>query len=178
MQTYQLSKAYELAVIFLRRLKRDLYCGVKEMQAEYADSDETNFSVSSSLSYQPLRPGVVWGRNWQTGWFRFCGKFSDMPEAGCEPVIRINTGSEALLYSPAGKALTGLTAFCWFENDFVREIYYPEENAAAPGEDFVLYAAVTANKLAGMKVDYDPPADLEHNGSFDAVFTAAAAPPT
>ncbi len=173
MQPYQLKKSYELASIFLRRLRRDLYCGSLPMYAAYAAADSTDFKDCLALDYHTIAPQTVWGRNWQTGWFRFIGSFSEPTEKCCVPVIRINTGSEALLYSSDGKALSGLTAFCWFENDFIRDLYYPEESAAAPGTEFVLYTAVTANKLAGMTVDYDPDFVTENNGDFDAVFNGA-----
>ena len=173
MQPYHIKKSKELAGHFLRRLNRDLYCGSAPMKAEYALSPSTNFADCKTLDYQLITPGTVWGRLWQTGWFRFSGKFVPAPEPGCEPLIRLSTGSELLLYSPQGKALTGLTAFCWFEDDFIRDIYHPEETAAAPGEEFVLFGAVTANALAGVKVDLDPTADLEKNGEFEAVFKTA-----
>jgi len=174
MQPYQIRKAYELAEKFQSRLPRDLYCASTPMQAFFAPcSQQTPFDAKDTLEYRSIVPGTVWGSNWQTGYFRFDGCFTAPPEKDLTPVCRINTGSEALLYDVNGKALSGLTAFCWFKDDFIRDIYHPAANVAVPGKAFTFFCAVTANKLAGMDVDYDPPFNADSNGSFQACFKTA-----
>ena len=174
MQPYQVKKAFELAEIFQQRLQRDLYCCRQAMQCEFASCPQaTPFSESLGLSYQSITPGEKWGSNWQTGYFRFTGCFLPPAEADLIPVCQINTGSEALLYDVNGKALSGLTAYCWFKDDFVRDIYYPAVQTVEPGKEITYYCAVTANKLAGLDVNYDPPFAMQSNGSFTACLQIA-----
>jgi len=174
MQPYQVKKAYELAEKFQARLQRDLYCAIQPMKAVFAPTDRAmGFGECDTLEYKAITPGEVWGRTWQNGWFKFSGSFARVKEKNLIPACRINTGSEALLYDVNGKALSGLTAYCWFKDDFIREIYYPGKSAPASGLEFKLYCAVTANKLAGLDVDYDPPFGAEVNGSFEARFKCA-----
>jgi alpha-mannosidase len=174
MQPYQIKKAFELAEIFQNRLQRDLYCGRQAMQCEFASCLQgTPFAGSLDLAYRAITLGEKWGEAWQTGYFRFSGCFLPPPEADLIPVCQINTGSEALLYDVNGKALSGLTAFCWFKDDFVRDIYYPAAETVEPGRVITYYCAVTANKLAGLDVNYDPPFAMQSNGSFTACLQIA-----
>ena len=172
MHQYDLKKAFDLSERFERRLKRDLFCDISAMKCEFAlASKQTPFAERLKLKYHPIANGEIWGRTWQTGWFHFTGKLGKMPEANTVPIVRINTGSEALLFSGKGKALSGLTSFCWFADDFVREEYYPPISIAGKAVEF--WCAVTANKLAGMDVDYDPSYAAEENGTFNAQFKFA-----
>ena len=172
MHPYDQKKAFELAERLARRLRRDLFCAMAPLKSEFALAGrQTPFDERLSLTYRPIAPGEVWGRTWQTGWFHFTGKLPRRPEQECVPVVRINTGGEALLFDASGKALTGLTAFCWFADDFVREEYFPPK----PPRALDYWCAATANKLAGLDVDYDPALAAEANGSFEARFTLAEA---
>ena len=175
MQPYHIQRAYERVTVFLRHLKRDWFCGLQPLEAQFALANaDTPFDKRTTLTYHQIHPGKCWGHTWQTGWFHFTGTMPVCSTESCVPVIRINTGSEALLFSPTGKALTGLTSFCWFENDFVREEYFPPSDTLA-GSPLDYWCAVTANKLAGLTVDYDPPYSAEENGMFDAYFKMAEA---
>ena len=101
----------------------DIYPESMYLDAEYAVSKKpVPFKDRLELHYRPAGEGDVWGESWDSAWFHLTGT---VPEsfAGREICLRLNIGSELLLFDADGVPLYGLTGYSVFNTSFFKDCY-------------------------------------------------------
>ncbi|MDR2078358.1 MAG: hypothetical protein LBP74_01385, partial [Treponema sp.] len=108
--------ALEYPLLFrrLRRIRKEIYSIKAPLYAEIRRSAEPEpFEGIRDRAFVPVQPGEVWGRKQDCAWLRIRG---DVPRGLKNPVILLQNTGEALVYTPEGEALTGLSSV-WFPFD-------------------------------------------------------------
>ncbi|MDR3144818.1 MAG: hypothetical protein LBU21_00920, partial [Treponema sp.] len=106
----------EYPVLFrrLRRIRKEIYAVKTPLYAEIRRSAEPEpFEGIGDRVFTPVRPGEVWGRKLDCAWLHIRG---DVPPGLKNPVILLKNTGEALVYTPEGEALAGLSSV-WFPYD-------------------------------------------------------------
>ena len=113
------------------------------------DEDPIPFDQMDDRGWNSFEEGQVWGQNWHSGWFRLR---AEVPEewAGKQVVARLNFGGEALVVSPDGEPLQGLTGGSAFLEPFVRDRYRLIEECEG-GEEIELLIEAAANEMFGIR---------------------------
>ena len=128
----------------------DIYPESVYLDAEYAVSKKpVPFKDRLELHYRPAGEGEVWGESWDSAWFHLTGT---VPEsfAGREICLRLNIGSELLLFDAAGVPLYGLTGYSVFNTSFFKDCYVLKN--AKPGDRIEVWCEGAANHLFGVNL--------------------------
>ena len=141
--------------IFLDRVKaltagryREMYPESVELAAEYALSKEpVPFRDRLKLNYRPIREGEIWGEAWDNAWFHVAGTVPDS-FAGKELCLRLNTGSELLIFDKSGVPVYGLTDRSIYDSRYSKE-RFPLKGVKAGGR-IDLWFEAAANGLMGI----------------------------
>lgn len=153
---------------FNRRAMKAIVQETVPLEASFARSSEpVRFEHRTKLAYSSIEVGEVWGKTWESAWFRLTG---DIPNSysGKPVVAQIDLGGEGLVFLPNGKILQGITNGSVFDTEFGRDIVRLSE-AAVGGEHIELWVEAAANGLFGMFCDLDPGPDATNRyGQYDA----------
>ncbi|MDD3732327.1 MAG: alpha-mannosidase 2c1, partial [candidate division Zixibacteria bacterium] len=138
------------------------------LEAAFAVSSEpVKFIERTKLSYIPIKTGEIWGRTWESAWFRLVGTVP-ADWSGKTVVAQLDLGGEGLVYLPDGKALQGITNGSVFDTEFGRDIVRLHDSCSG-GEPVELWVDATASGLFGMFCDLDPgPKATNRYGCYDA----------
>lgn len=122
----------------------------RPFEATFALSrDPVPLRDSFGLDRQPVSEGEVWGRTWESGYFRL--KATVPAEwKGKAVAAWLDFGGEGLIYSPAGEPLYGITNGSSFTERYAKDVYrlFP---ACQGGESVELWVEAAANNLFGIK---------------------------
>ncbi len=153
---------------FNRRAMKAIVKETVPLEASFARSSEpVGFEHRTKLAYSSIEVGEVWGKTWESAWFRLTG---DLPDSyrGKPIVAQIDLGGEGLVFLPNGKILQGITNGSVFETEFGRDVVRLSESASG-GERIELWVEAAANGLFGMFCDLDPGPDASNRyGQYDA----------
>ncbi len=149
---------------FIKRVRMRILSSSIQFTAEYGHSYKpTLFNKRLSLKYKKIKEGDVWGKEWESAWFRLT---TIVPASWKEKkiVANLNFGSEGLVFSDTGEPLQGLSSGSVYDAGFKRSIY-PLINSCKGGENIELWVETAANGLFGtdLKSDHD---DRKINGTF------------
>ena len=125
----------------------DIYPAAVALDAECAVSrDPVPFRERLKLHYHPVYEGEVWGRTWESAWFHVT---ATVPEAfaGKELCLKLNTGSELLLFDPKGVPLYGLTGYSVYNTNYFKDTYVLGK--LEPGSRVDCWCEAAANNLFG-----------------------------
>jgi len=87
---------------FASRLLRFVVASEVPLAAECSTtSDPVPFARRLEHPYRPVAEGEVWGRTWESGWFRLTGQVPSSWRGACV-VAGLNLGSEACVFSAVG----------------------------------------------------------------------------
>jgi alpha-mannosidase len=112
------------------------------------------FADKPKTGYAAIAEGAVWGRTWQSGWFRLRGTVP-AAWAGKQVVAWLDTSSEGLVYDNAGRAIQGVTHGSIFDAKANRP-YVPLYRCAAGGESVDLWLEASASMLFGVAAFGNP----------------------
>ena len=140
---------------FIRRLSESFYEEKIPLTAEYCKFNPmVPFSSRLEGRYKSIRPGRVWGKNWDHAWFHLTGSVP-IEWKGKKICARINLGSEALIFSKNGTPIYGLSvASLWPMQDFKRERFDICQSARG-GEIVELWIEASAAQLFGLQLMND-----------------------
>ena len=157
---------------FYSRAVRNIITDSIPLIATYARSaDAVGFENRTRLSYAPIQPGEVWGRTWESAWFRLACTVPDSWR-GSTVVAQIDLGGEGLVFLPNGTMLQGITNGSVFDTEFGRDIVRLFQPCSG-GEEVELWIEAAANGLFGMFCDLDPGPDSANlYGYYDAKVNA------
>ena len=132
------------------------------LQAEYACTENpVPFRDRLKLTYRPIREGEVWGKAWDSAWFHLTGTVPGS-FAGKEICLRLNIGSEMLVYGQDGVPLCGLTNHCIFDPQYIKDRVLL--NWLRPGDPVDIWVEGAANEFQGIDMpsaeEKDPPHPL------------------
>ena len=147
--------------VFYDCLKRDYIKESIDLKAEYFVTDEpVSFADKDKYEFKPIKKGAVWGRNWQCACFHLTG---EVPAkwAGEKLIAHLNIGGEALIFSPEGVPLQGITNNSVFDLDYLNE-YFSLYDSAQGGEQVELWLDAGANGYGGLKMNGHPRLDDKH----------------
>ena len=143
----------------------DIYPESVELHAECAVTrDPVPFKDRLKLKYYAVGEGDVWGRAWESAWFHVTAV---VPKsfAGKTLCLRLNTGSELMMFDAKGVPLCGLTGYSVFDTKFFKDTYVLGQ--LKPGDRVDFWCEAAANNLFGVHLpgpeSRDPAAPL---GSF------------
>ena len=146
--------------VFYDCLKRDYIKERIDLKAEYFVTEEpVSFADKDNYEFKPIKQGAVWGTQWQCAWFHLTGRVP-AEWAGENVIANLDTGGEALAFSPEGVPLQGITDNSIFWTSFVNE-YLPLYDSAQGGEKVELWLDAGANGYAGMKMSGHPRLDTD-----------------
>ena len=126
----------------------DIYPESVLLDAECSVSrDPVPFKDRLKLHYHPIYEGEVWGRTWNSGWFHVS---ATVPEsfADKELCLRLNTGSELMLFDAKGVPIYGLTGYSVYDTKFFKDTYVLGK--LKPGTKIDLWCEAAANNLFGV----------------------------
>ncbi len=154
---------------FHEELRADILREAVPFEAAYALSKEAiPLRESLALARTPVHEGEVWGRTWESGYFRLR---ASVPESwkGRTAAAWIDIGGEGLIYSSEGEPLYGLTSGSAFAEAYAKDVYrLPGERRG--GEAIELWLEAAANGLFGIK-EAERPArkdDPARHGAWEA----------
>lgn len=146
--------------VFYDCLKRDYIKESIDLEAEYFVTEEpVSFTDKDKYELKPIEKGVAWGNNWQCAWFHLTGKVP-AEWAGERVIARLNIGGEALVFSPEGIPLQGVTNHSIFVASYIND-NLPLYNSAQGGEPVELWLDAGANNYFGMQMPMHPRLDTE-----------------
>ncbi len=150
---------------FIDRVETLILSDFERLTAEFARSkDPIPFEERLALSYLPVKEGDDWGQTWDSAWFHLQGQIPDR-WAGHEAVAHLDFNSEALIFSPDGEPLQGLTNGSVFGN-VTRHTFILSEQVQG-GEGVDLWVEAAANSTFGINRPSDPPrGDVDRHGSY------------
>ncbi len=153
---------------FYRRATAAIVKKAVTLEAAYAVASEpVKFIERTKLSYIPIKTGEIWGRTWESAWFRLVGTVPT-DWNGKTVVAQLDLGGEGLVYLPDGKALQGITNGSVFDTEFGRDIVRLYDSCSG-GELVELWVDATASGLFGMFCDLDPgPEATNRYGYYEA----------
>lgn len=153
---------------FYSRAVSNIISAAIPLTASYARSAEpVRFEERTRLAYNTIQAGEIWGRTWESAWFRLTGT---VPASwrGNTVVAQLDLGGEGLVLLPDGKILQGITNGSVFDTEFGRDIVRLF-NGCSGGEAVELWVEAAANGLFGMYCDLDPgPDSTNRYGFYDA----------
>jgi alpha-mannosidase len=144
--------------LFLERAAAQILREFVPMDAQYAKTREhVRFTERPQGRYRPIREGAVWGKVWDTAWFRLTGK---IPAAwrGRVVVADLDLNGEGLVFDGDGRVLQGITNGSVFDHAHARSIVRLAD-CARGGEKLELWVEAACNGLFGANLPKDPPRD-------------------
>ena len=140
---------------FIKRLEALILSQYELLEAEFANSkDPVPFGERLRLQYQRIEEGQEWGQAWESAWFHLQGRIPEKWQEQ-EVVAHLDFNSEALIFSPQGDPLQGLTNGSVFGN-VTRHTFILTPKAQG-GETVDLWVEGAANSIAGINQPSDPP---------------------
>ena len=140
---------YRRVMGFRDEVLRDVVYGQVMFQASYAWSAvPVPLADSLSLPKVPIAAGEVWGRTWESGYFRLEARVP-ADWAGCTLAADLDFGGEALLYDDTGLPLNGVTSGSAFAPHYNKSIHFLK-GPWKGGESVVLFVEAAANPLVGL----------------------------
>ncbi|MFO7897158.1 MAG: glycoside hydrolase family 38 C-terminal domain-containing protein [Candidatus Cloacimonadales bacterium] len=140
--------------IYLERIKRWIeenyprrYFGKAALKAAYiVDEKPISYQQAISAQYQEIKPGEVWARPWNCGWFRFQG---EVPAefAGQQVGALIDVEGEACIWREGSPDLGLTNKIHW--NLWSGKYFVPLFEKAEAGKKIELLAEASANELFG-----------------------------
>ena len=154
--------------VFFNSLKRDYIKDSVDFKAEYFKTAEpVSFKDKDNYKFETIEKGTTWGSNWECAWFHLTGEIPKSWE-GETVIANLDLGGEALVFTPDGMPLQGITNNSIFDVDFTSP-YLPLMDKAQGGEKIELYLDAGANGYAGLKMDSHPRMDTANpNGTTSA----------
>ena len=153
---------------FYRRAVGAIVKEAVPLTATFARSAEPiPFADRIQLSYCPAQVGDIWGKTWESAWFRVVG---EVPQSfrGRTVVAQIDLGGEGLVFLPSGQIVQGITNGSVFDTEFGRDIVRLYDNCSG-GEHVELWIEAAANGLFGMFCELDPgPDSANRYGQYEA----------
>ena len=139
---------------FMDRLEQRILADHVVLEGRFARSkDPVPFQQRLDLEYQAISEGAEWGQTWDSAWFQLVGK---IPEhwATDEVVAHLDFNGEALVFSPEGIPLQGLT-----NGSVFGRITRHNFRLAAPvlkNPQIELWVEAAANSIMGIHRPRDP----------------------
>ncbi len=138
--------------LFIDRIKSLFYEDEILMKAEYSRfNGDLPFGQRLHIKYSEIEVGDSWGRDWQRAWFHLQGSVPEKWRGKCI-AVRVNLGGEALLFSPDGAPVLGLSVHTVWENSEFRRDRIMIAEQAKGGEKIDFWLEVTAGQLFGLKL--------------------------
>ncbi|MFC2158122.1 alpha-mannosidase [Acidobacteriota bacterium] len=149
-------KLYEVRVNkFLILLKSLIHEGESPLEGEYCVYDPmVGFDERTSGTFNPIKNGEVWGKDWERAWFHLEGT---VPKdwKGKAVCARIDLGGEALIFDPSGSPVQGLSVHTIWQNpEFERKRFEITPDASG-GERVDLWIEASAAELFGLELSVD-----------------------
>ncbi len=157
---------------FFQRLKGTILAERVPMKAQYTPVQQAvPFNRLSNLAYRNVAVGDIWGRRWESAWFRLSGTIP--PDwHGAPLVAHLDFGGEGLVLDREGNILQGISNGSVFDAEFARDIVRLSD-ACEGGRAVELWVEAAASGLFGMFTEFDPPHDSPMRyGRYDARVTA------
>ena len=140
---------------FIKRLEALILSQYELLEAEFANSkDPVPFGERLRLQYQRIEEGQEWGQAWESAWFHLQGRIPEKWQEQ-EVVAHLDFNGEALIFSPQGDPLQGLTNGSVFGN-VTRHTFILTPKAQG-GETVDLWVEGAANSIVGINQPSDPP---------------------
>ena len=154
---------------FLEDLVHDVLRDQIPFEATYAPSpDPIPLSLSFDLIRTPIQEGVVWGKTWESGYFRLRAV---VPQAWTGKALAawLDFGGEGLIYSSQGLPLASVTSGSAFESNYSKDLYRSLPPARG-GETVELWVEAAANMLFGVQEAPHPvkKTDPDRHGTWEA----------
>jgi len=154
---------------FMEDLVHDVLRDQVPFEATYAPSPEPiPLARSFDLTRTPIREGAVWGKTWESGYFRLQAV---VPRtwAGKPLAAWLDFGGEGLIYSPQGVPLASVTSGSAFVSNYNKDLYRSLPPARG-GETVELWVEAAANMLFGVKEAPHPvkKSDPDRHGTWEA----------
>lgn len=133
---------------FRSRLKTLILQSPVAFTAEYHHAPEPiPLAETFTLKRKPIREGSVWGREWESGYFRLTAK---VPREwrGRKIAAWLDLEGELLVYDRTAMPLIGLTNGSVFQADYIKAVY--QMGIAKGGESIELFVEAAANSLFGI----------------------------
>lgn len=153
---------------FVARLAKLVVQAEVPLTAECCTTAEpVPFARRLDYAYRPIAEGEVWGRTWESGWFRLTGDVPAEWKGACV-VAKLNLGSEGCVFSAEGKPVGGLSRASIFAAHFRRDVHALFDPARGR-ERVELHVETAANDLFGINLQPEPARDdPARHGSFEA----------
>tara|TARA_B100000745_G_scaffold71162_1_gene42653 strand:+ start:456 stop:1640 length:1185 start_codon:yes stop_codon:yes gene_type:complete len=140
---------------FIKRLEALILSQYELLEAEFANSKvPVPFGERLRLQYQRIEEGQEWGQAWESAWFHLQGRIPEKWQEQ-EVVAHLDFNGEALIFSPQGDPLQGLTNGSVFGN-VTRHTFILTPKAQG-GEPVDLWVEGAANSITGINQPSDPP---------------------
>ena len=150
-------KMYELRIEnFINRLKESYNVEEINLEIEYCKFDpHVDFNSRLSGKYKPIKPGDIWGQEWERAWFHIRGTVPG-DWKGKNVIARINLGGESILFSEDGTPILGLSHHTLWgpEHEFFRDRVRITD-VAEGGEEIDFWLESSASQLFGLKLNED-----------------------
>ncbi|NOY10351.1 MAG: alpha-mannosidase [Spirochaetes bacterium] len=114
------------------------------------DDNPISFDSLSSRKWTAIKQGQIWGKLWQSAWFRFSGI---IPSGwGNEEIVAlIDTGSEACLFDSKGNPVLGLTSKANVSEPMYRKAIIPLSGKVRNNGKILLLVEAAANSITGIQ---------------------------
>ncbi|HRY55013.1 MAG TPA: glycoside hydrolase family 38 C-terminal domain-containing protein [Spirochaetia bacterium] len=155
--------------LFMDEIRLAILRDPRPFAASYAPSpDPVPLKASLGLERRPVAEGEVWGRNWESGYFKLEATVP-LEWRGRAVAAWLDFGGEALVYSREGLPLYGLSNGSAFAEHYAKDLYrlFP---ACAGGERVELLVEAAASYMFGLRPATAPAskADPARHGSWEA----------
>ena len=150
---------------FIKRLEALILSQFELLEAKFANSkDPVPFGERLRLQYQRIEEGQEWGQAWESAWFHLQGRIPEKWQEQ-EVVAHLDFNGEALIFSPQGDPIQGLTNGSAFGN--VTRHTFILTTKAQGGEPVDLWVEGAANSIMGINQPSDPPrGSVDRQGNY------------
>ncbi len=130
-----------------------LSCGIP-VSAEYRlCADPVPFEDRKKGVFRKIEQGEIWGKTWESGWFRITAAIPTEWEDG-NFALHLDFNGEALVFDSEGIPLYGLTNGSVFDRHYSKDVYRLPA-ACLPGDTVEIWVETAANHLFGVDRDED-----------------------
>lgn len=101
----------------LKRIRESIYTTLTHLDASIVRSNEPiPFPQLTDEPWEPLPAGTAWGKKLDCAWIHVRGTWPVAQAQGRDPVVLFGLRGEALIHSPAGEPIDGVTSV-WLEKE-------------------------------------------------------------
>ena len=141
--------------LFLEHIRKDRFRETVPLAAAYRNTGaECPWQERDAAPLEPIAEGSVWGKDWDSAWFRFEAEIpGSWPVA--ETAVALNLTGEALIFDPQGEPVYATTGNSVFNESYAKDLFFLPP-AVVRGRTVSFWAEATSSSLFGRSLVTDP----------------------